>query len=74
MAVLERHAEHLLPAPDPQGFAMHRVDLAQDLALRERLAANARRLIEERYDWRQVGEGFVSLVQDVYLKRQGSPL
>jgi len=32
--------------------------------LRLRLAANARRLVEQHYDWRAIGRRFTSLVED----------
>ena len=37
--------------------------LLGDPILRGRLAANARRLVEEKYDWQQVGQRFVDLVE-----------
>jgi len=63
--------EHLLLADDPEAFAMRTVELLQSPGLRERLAANARRLVEERYDWGQIGERFVSLVEEVAWEREG---
>lgn len=32
--------------------------------LRRRLAANARRLVEQRYDWDAIGQRFVALVEE----------
>jgi hypothetical protein len=50
-----RHGEHLLIADDPETFAGHVTDLI-DTPLRARaLAANARRLIAERYTWSRLG-------------------
>ena len=43
--------EHLLLADDPERFARRTVALAGDADLRQRLRGNARRLVEERYDW-----------------------
>jgi polysaccharide biosynthesis protein PslH len=55
--------EHLLLADDPQRFADQTVTMLRDAALRARLAANARRLVESRYDWEQIGRRFVELVK-----------
>lgn len=55
--------EHFLCADDPQTFAAHTVMLLQDTALRNRLANNARRLVETTYDWSQIGAHFVTLVE-----------
>lgn len=67
--------EHLLLADDPHHFAEATVRLLQDDALRQRLAANARRLIEARYDWAAIGARFVGLVEEVVgcppTRRQG---
>ena len=35
------------------------------IMLRQRPKANARRLVEQRYDWSQIGQRFVTLVEDV---------
>jgi polysaccharide biosynthesis protein PslH len=55
--------KHLLLADDPQRFADQTVTLLRDAALRARLAANARRLVESRYDWGPIGRRFVDLVE-----------
>ena len=46
--------EHLLIADAPEQFAPQVVRLLNDGALRQRLAINGRRLIEDKYDWRVV--------------------
>jgi len=46
--------EHLLIADAPEQFAAQVVRLLNDGALRQRLAFNGRRLIEDKYDWRVV--------------------
>lgn len=56
--------EHLLSADDPQSFACRTVELFSNPALRGRLAANARRLVEERYDWAALGRRFAMLVEE----------
>ncbi|MCB0254176.1 MAG: glycosyltransferase [Anaerolineae bacterium] len=55
--------KHLLVADDPATFARYTLDLLADPALRDRLAINARRLVEERYDWQIIGRRFVDLVE-----------
>jgi polysaccharide biosynthesis protein PslH len=62
--------EHLLLADDAVTFGSHVVALLQTQALRARLSANARRLVEERYDWAQIGGQFVSLIEKVAAKRE----
>lgn len=56
------NGEHLLLADDPTAFAAATLRLLREPALRARLAANARRLVEERYDWSHIGASFVELV------------
>ncbi|MCC7352760.1 MAG: glycosyltransferase [Anaerolineae bacterium] len=56
--------EHILLADEPATFAERTLQLLSDSALRWRLAVNARRLVEERYDWRQIGQRFADLVEE----------
>ena len=49
-----RPGEDVLIADSPAGFAAAVVRLLQDESLRSRLAANGRRLAEQRYDWKVV--------------------
>lgn len=57
-----RDGEHLLLADDPERFASQTIRLVSDADLHGRLAANARHLVETRYDWQQIGQKFVALV------------
>lgn len=57
--------EHLLIADDPAAFAAQVVDLLSDPALRGRLSRAARRLVEERHDWRALGPRFEALVRSI---------
>lgn len=61
--------EHLLIADTPETFAARTVALLHDEPLRRRLAANARRLVEERYEWRQIGAQFVALVEQAAVRK-----
>jgi glycosyltransferase involved in cell wall biosynthesis len=55
---------HLLLEDDPEGFAAAAVRLLREPELRERLAAAGRRLVEERYDWRALGERFAAVLEE----------
>lgn len=57
--------EHILLADSPQAFADRTAQVLHDPSLRQYLAANARRLVEQRYDWAQIGQRFVTLVESV---------
>jgi GT2 family glycosyltransferase/glycosyltransferase involved in cell wall biosynthesis len=48
--------EHLIVADDPQAFADGVVALLDDPDLRARTVRAARRLVEEKYDWRAIAE------------------
>ncbi len=48
-----RHGEHLLIGHDAAGFAELVTQLLQDRPLGQRLAVNARRLVDEKYTWEQ---------------------
>ncbi|MCU0507597.1 MAG: glycosyltransferase family 4 protein [Anaerolineae bacterium] len=56
--------EHLLLADDPETFARCAAGLLCDSELSGRLATAARHLVEERYDWREIGASFVDLVNE----------
>lgn len=63
------NGEHLLLADDPERFTSQTIQLLRDVDLRHRLAANARRLAEQRYDWQQIGQKFVALVEETVQAR-----
>ncbi|MBI5568280.1 MAG: glycosyltransferase [Chloroflexi bacterium] len=60
-----RHDEHLLLADDAPTFAQHTLALLRDPALGQRLSAQARKLVEQHYDWSFIGDHFRRLVEDV---------
>lgn len=66
--------EHLLLAGSAERFAHSTIQILSDAALRQHLAANARRLVEEQYDWEQIGKRFVTLIEqtvgEVQARRQ----
>ncbi len=59
-----QHGEHLLLADDAASFAECTLSVMRDPDLRQRLASNARRLVEDRYDWQKIGECFAGLVEN----------
>jgi polysaccharide biosynthesis protein PslH len=56
-------SEHLFLADDAVTFATKTVQLLDDTDLRDRLTRNARKFIEEKYDWAQIGQGFLEWVE-----------
>lgn len=64
--------EHLLIADEPQAFAQATVRLMRDESLRRYLTQNARRLVEQRYDWRVIGAQFVQLVEETVERKRRS--
>jgi glycosyltransferase involved in cell wall biosynthesis len=60
-AVVE-DGEHLVLADDPARFAEAVVALLRDRERAARLGTAARRLAEERYDWRVLGDRFAALL------------
>lgn len=65
-----REGEHLLLADDAPSFAERTFEVLQNHGLGRELAARARRLVEARYDWAQIGQRFVGLVEDVATQRR----
>ena len=57
--------KHLLVANGPGEFAACTVRLLREPALRSRLAAEARRLAESRYDWRALGDEQEAVLRSV---------
>lgn len=55
--------EHLLLADNPVEFANRVMQLLQDADLRQRLAANARLLVKEKYDWATITRQFVAAIE-----------
>jgi glycosyltransferase involved in cell wall biosynthesis len=51
-----RHNEHVLIAGNPEAFHRSISQLVTDAALRKKITSNARKLIEERYAWEQIGK------------------
>ena len=64
--------ENILIADDPADFAAQTVRLLRDPALRARLAENGKKLVEQKYDWRVIGERFNELVESVVEARKSA--
>jgi glycosyltransferase involved in cell wall biosynthesis len=62
------NGEHILIADEPAAFADHCLRLLESPALRQEIAAQARRLVEGRYGWGAIGEKFCALVEAVALQ------
>ena len=57
--------EHYLAAETPAEWVSAVRCLADDAGLRQRLAVAARRLVEERYDWRTIGPRLLAAYEEV---------
>ena len=55
--------KHLLVTDDPEEFAQYTLALLYEPALRQRLTTQARHLVEEHYDWAEIGKHFVACVE-----------
>lgn len=60
--IAARHEEHLLIANTPQEFADAILRLYHEPALAQRLATNARRLVEQNFDWQDIVEKLDSII------------
>ncbi len=65
------HDHHLLISDRPEEYADCVTRLLREPALRQRLAAAARELVETRYDWRAIAQRLLNLYGD--LTREASP-
>ncbi|MGH7768974.1 MAG: glycosyltransferase [Candidatus Binatia bacterium] len=59
------HGEHFLKADDSRAFAAAVVSLLREPARRKALGARGRKLVEERYSWRQAAREFESRCREV---------
>jgi glycosyltransferase involved in cell wall biosynthesis len=63
--------EHLLIADTPVEFAQRVIQLLQDRELRARLAGQARRLVESRYDWSVISANLLRVYHDLVVQVDG---
>ncbi|HID63522.1 MAG TPA: glycosyltransferase [Anaerolineae bacterium] len=64
------HGENILIADTPAEFADAVLRLLDDRALRARLAANGRRLVEDQYGWEGIGKKLDQLLREVVEERK----
>lgn len=62
------HGKHILLADNPASFAESTIRLLTDKALSEKIANNARRLVETRYDWDIIVQSLIKTYTDVVKK------
>ena len=57
--------ENIIIADDPKEFARRVIELLNDEALREKIGANARKLVEEEYSWEKMADMLNEVSQKV---------
>jgi glycosyltransferase involved in cell wall biosynthesis len=57
--------EHVLVADDPNKYAEAILALFADSALRQRLAQNARQVVQEKYNWAVVMPRFLAIIEGI---------
>jgi glycosyltransferase involved in cell wall biosynthesis len=60
--LMVRNGEHLLIADEPIHFANGVITMLRDQEFRKRISSNARRLVQENYDWSVVMPKFLGLL------------
>lgn len=65
--------KHLLLADEPEAFASSVVQLIKDQQLRQQLGHAARRLVEDRYGWPEVGRTFQDILESAVTHRNLQP-
>lgn len=64
-----KDGQHLLLADTPEQFAAQVVGLLRQPERGQRLAQQARHLVETQYDWQQIGQQFVAIVENVVTEK-----
>jgi glycosyltransferase involved in cell wall biosynthesis len=68
----ECHGVHLLVADHPRQFADCVVQLLGNDTLRAELAGNARRLVEQHFDWSTIGRRLASAHREILARSVAS--
>ncbi|HLH41953.1 MAG TPA: glycosyltransferase [Bryobacteraceae bacterium] len=68
-----QHGDNILLAETPRDFAGQCLRLLCDPDLRRRLGSAARRLVEEKYSWARVVDGFEQILRSAVERRRGTP-
>ncbi len=66
-----KHNESCLFADEPQAFADATVRLLNDAALQKKLANNAYTLMQQKYEWRVIGDTLERIYQEHHRGRRG---
>ncbi len=62
--------ENIIIADDPEEFAERVIELLNDEQLREKIGANARKLMEEKYSWEKMTDMLNDVFQKIVEKRE----
>lgn len=65
------HREHLMIADSPQNFALETINLLKKPQLAEKLTTNARRLVEDKYDWKGIVSNLEHIYRELLVKKRG---
>ncbi|WP_437570982.1 glycosyltransferase family 4 protein [Sorangium sp. So ce542] len=68
-----RDREHALITRSPEAIGGALLELEADPALRARLCAAGRALVQSRYDWTVVGDTLARIYQQLHQQRRGAP-
>ncbi len=61
--------EHYLCGDSPQTFATQTIKLLTNPGLSQKLAKQAKKFVQERYQWSQIGEQFLTLIDETVSSR-----
>jgi len=61
---------NILVADTPARFAAHVVDVLEDRQLRERLSANAQKLVRQKYDSEMICQRFEAFIRDIVVRKR----
>jgi polysaccharide biosynthesis protein PslH len=68
------HGENFVRADDAEAFSRGILSLLNDAASRERIATNARRLMEDRFSWNKVAAQFEAICLRALERRRGEEI
>lgn len=57
------NGEHLLVSDEPREFAAHVLDLVRSREKSLQISRNARSLVEEKYDWKKIGDSLIEQLE-----------
>lgn len=65
MGISAINNKEILISDNPQGFADSTMRLCYDITLRQTMAKNARKLVEERYNWKMIADRLDKIYEEV---------